>query len=391
MCITMKLKHNSQISDNIKLTNSIKNDTPKKIKQIKSCKNSNELPTISYENYINNNIVLTKYKLTQLKDAAKCYKLRSSGKKQEIIDRIVEFFETNKYAIIIQRTFRSWITRYIIKLRGPGLHNREICVNDTDFSTMEPLNEIDNDYFYSYIDVNNFTYGFNITSLIEWFKRNNKTNPYNRETLPDNIVKNIISLYSLSFILCVDFSKMNLPYIVEKPTTNRRNRRSLSIDYSPITRAITNMEDLARYNHIRTIRTNTIDNRISELFIEIDLLGNYTNREWFDELNIQDYIRLYRRLYEIWYYRSELTRETQNNICPFYSPFDGIFTRPLLHSEIRLEQIKIACLIVIENMVYSGINIDYRRIGTLHALSALTMVSFGARMALPWLYESVNT
>jgi len=256
---------------------------------------------------------------------------------------------------------------------------------------MEPLNKIDNDYFYSYIDVNNFTYGFNIKSLIEWFKRNNKTNPYNRETLSDNIVKNIISLYSLSFILCVNFSKMNLPYIVENPITNRRNRRSLSIDYSPITRAITNMEDLARYNHIRTIRTNTIDNRISELFIEIDLLGNYTNREWFDELNIQDYIRLYRRLYEIWYYRSELTRETQNNICPFYSPFDGIFTRPLLHSEIRLEQIKIACLIVIENMVYSGINIDYRRIGTLHALSALTMVSFGARMALPWLYESVNT
>ena len=387
----MKLDHKSQVSGTITITNSLKNDTQKPRKQIKSCKNSNELPTISYENYTNNDIELNNYKLTQIKDAAKNYKLRYSGRKQEIIDRIVNFFNENKHAISIQRSFRSWIRRYIIQLRGPAFYNRKSCVNDTDFSTMEHLTEIDNDYFYSYNDVNNFTYGFNITSLIEWFKRNNKTNPYNRDPLPPNIIKNIISLYNLSFILCTDFSKINLPYIIENPASGRRNRRSLNIDYSPITRAITNMEDLARYNHIRSIRTNTIDNRISELFIEIDLLGNYTSREWFDDLNMQDYIRLYRRLYEIWYYRSELNRETQNNICPFYSPFDGIFTRPLLHSEIRLEQIKTACLIVIENMVYSGINQDYRRIGTLHALSALTMVSFGARMSLPWLYESVNT
>jgi hypothetical protein len=149
------------------------------------------------------------------------------------------------------------------------------------------------------------------------------------------------------------------------------------------------MEDLTRYNMIRAIRNNSIDNRISELFIEIDALGNYTNREWFDNLDLRDYIRLYRKLYEIWYYRGELSREVQNNICPFYGPFDGIFSRPLLHSEITIEQIKTSCLIVMENMVYSGINIEFRKIGTLHALSALTVVSASARNSLYWLYESV--
>ena len=389
------LSDTTLLSDTYKETNidkKLENTIQKtKKKQTKCCKNSQNLPDISYINYISHDLSLDKYKLTQLRDAAKKFKLRSSGKKQDVIERIMLFFYQTKSAIFIQKIFRSWICRYIIILRGPGFYNKNLCVNNTDFCTMEPLNEIENDYFYSFTDSNNFTYGFNITSLIEIFKRNNKTNPYNRELLSDTIIKNIVSLYNLSFILCKDFSKSNIPYIIENRRPISRNRNSFSIDYSPITRMITNMEDLARYNHIQSIRTNTIDNRISELFIEIDLLGNYTNREWFDNLDLRDYIRLYRKLYEIWYYTSELPREIQNNICPFYSPFDGIFTRPLLHSEIRLEQIKTACLIVIENMVYSGINEDFRKIGTLHALTALTMVSIDARRCLPWLYESIQS
>jgi hypothetical protein len=40
-------------------------------------------------------------------------------------------------------------------------------------------------------------------------------------------------------------------------------------------------------------------------------------------------------------------------------------------------------------MVYCGIDDEYRKIGTLHALTALTIVSNGARNSLPWLYESL--
>ncbi len=48
-----------------------------------------------------------------------------------------------------------------------------------------------------------------------------------------------------------------------------------------------------------------------------------------------------------------------------------------------------ACLIVFENAIYSGIDEDYRKLGAFHVLSALTLVSRGAREAMPWLYESV--
>lgn len=388
-------KHMSQLAlkNTFKKNNTydnIPNINPDIYKSPKPKKNAALLP-ITYTNFISGYIDLNDYIIPSLKEAAKSYKIRSSGKKQEIIDRITKFFLQTKASIKIQTCFREWVCRYIIRLRGKALHARDLCVNDVDFCTMEPIREIKDDYFYSFTDKQNITYGFDITSLIEMFKRNNKLNPYTREPWSTSHMNNIITLYNLCFILCEGFSKMNIPYTKNNTTTiNNHNRRQIRLDYNPVTRPITREEDLIRYTNIANIRNHTIDNRINELFIEIDLLGNYTHREWFDNLELRDYIRLYRKLYEIWYYRGELSRDVQNNICPFYSPFDGIFTRPLLHNEIQLQQIKTACLIVIENMVYSGITEDYRRIGTLHALSALTSVSNGARTSLPWLYESIQ-
>ena len=358
--------------------------------------NKSNIPNITYENYMNCPELLKKHKVQTLKQSMREYKLRIGGKKEELVERLTIYFNRNTSAILVQRCFRSWICRYIKRLRGPAYLNKGICVNDTDFCSMEPISDIGPDYFYSFTDNKKFTYGFNISSLIEMIKRssniNTITNPYTRDTLSRATVQNIVSLYTLSFILCTDFHKTNLPYIIPKmrsPTTMRQRNRNHQ-EYSPITRTINSIEELNRYNHIRQIRTTSQDNRISELFIEIDLLGNYTNKDWFINLELRDYIRLYRKLYEIWYYRSDLSREVQNSICPYYAPFDGIFTRPLLHSELGLNQIKTACLIVLENMVYSGINIEYRKIGTLHALSALTLVSVPARESMPWLYESVN-
>ena len=42
-----------------------------------------------------------------------------------------------------------------------------------------------------------------------------------------------------------------------------------------------------------------------------------------------------------------------------------------------------------ENLIYSGFDDEDRKIFAFHLLSALTMVSYPARNALPWLYESI--
>ena len=163
------------------------------------------------------------------------------------------------------------------------------------------------------------------------------------------------------------------------------------MEYNPVVNnsALLTLDSALRYNIIREIRSKSVDQRIAELFIEFDQLGNYTNQSWFLSLVYRDYIKLYRCLFDIWNYRGMLTREIKLRICPYYGPFDGIFSRPIHYHELTLEQIKMACLIVLENLVYSGVDEDSRKIGAFHALSGLTLVSVSARQALPWLYESV--
>jgi hypothetical protein len=36
-----------------------------------------------------------------------------------------------------------------------------------------------------------------------------------------------------------------------------------------------------------------------------------------------------------------------------------------------------------------GLDDEHRKLGVFHALSALTVVSIGARSTMPWLYESL--
>jgi len=355
------------------------------------------LTDISYDNYKTNKLELDKFKLPTIKEAVRKYKLRLSGKKSELIERLITHFKSITYAIKIQTVFRRWLVIQMNQLRGPAFKNVNLCVNESDFSTLEPLDEIPKNNFFSLTDQNNFTYGFNISSLIELLKQNyNACNPYNREKFNNKTKNDIITLYRCCFINLPNFKNENEPYIISNHNSHimRPIRRVLpilenNIIYNPRINTISTHEQLVQFNNIRTIRLTSIENRITQLFIAIDQLGNYTNREWFSELDIRGYIRLYRALYEIWFIRSGLTNDVRHNISPFCQPFDGIFNQRVLHSDLSLQQIQTACLIVFENLVYSGINDEYKKLGAFHALSALTMVSRGARIAMPWLYESV--
>ena len=123
--------------------------------------------------------------------------------------------------------------------------------------------------------------------------------------------------------------------------------------------------------------------------MEIDRLGNYSSSSWFQNLSHMQYIRLYRCIYDIWTFRGQITNEMKRQICPFYEPFDGIFPPGSSHS-ISFSDIKKACLLVFENIIYSSPDIEIRKIGALHCLSSLTVVSISARISMPYLYEAFN-
>jgi hypothetical protein len=347
---------------------------------------------LSYKNYKNQSFNLKSYKLPELKSYLKSKKLAISGTKPMLMERIESFFTKTDKSVLIQACFRGFIVREIIKLRGPAKANRYLCVNDTDFVTMDRISEIPDSNFFSFSDKQSFIYGFDILSLMQSLKTNNNENPYNRERFDNSIIKNIKSYYNKS---CLLYPEIKLPN-AEAPKTNTfsaPNRSSRYQNSTNVNRAnnVNNMNEVSinRYNMITAIRNKPILQRMQDLFIQIDQLGNYTQVAWFSNLNLNQYIRLYRALYEIWNYRGGLSRETKLKICPFYGPFERIFQTPIYYDELTLAQIQGACTSVFETLVFSGIDDDNRKLGTFHALSALTIVSSGARQAMPWLYESI--
>lgn len=330
---------------------------------------SNENHEIFWYEYYKKNIELKKFKIPELKQISKNNNLHVSGTKTVLIDRIKQHFKHNYYASIIQKYIRRYIVLLTFKLRGPAVKNKSICVNNSDFYTLEPLDEINIKNFYSFID-EGFIYGFHIESLIKLFKKTGTTiNPYNRKKIDYNNVKKIYQLYKLSNILFKNETK-------KIENVNQNNRFENSENNNTLMDSV--------FEKLQELALKSDEQRIQEIFIEIDLLGNYTNSNWFSYLSNNSVSNFTTCLYEIWNYRSEMTFITRSQICPYYNPF--------LHRLSRInrnENIKKYCITVLENIVFSGGDIEYRKLGVMHILTALTIISEPARNALPWLYESI--
>lgn len=366
----------------------------------------NILP-ITYNNFIEGSICIDDYKLAELKNCCRENKLHVTGNKSVLKGRINELFEKIKSSILIQKHFRKNIVKNWLKSKGPAFKNRKICNNTTDFITLENVEEIPIENFVSFSDSKKFVYGFDIVSLITSITIHNKCkNPYTRDKYSKNRIERIKKAFSLSYILFANFRKENEKLQLKKNNSNpdvlRRLNNSIirpqnhlrlninNYEYRPRLNpnGFNNREELIPiWNRINNIRTTTVPERIENLFMEIDLLGNYTQASWFSQLTYNQYVRFYRYLQDIWNFRSNMSHQTKMNICPFYNPFDSIFPHG---AEVNLDVLRLGCLILFENFVYCGINEDFRKIGSMHALSALTLVSQEARMSLPWLYESVR-
>ena len=423
---------------------------------------------LSYSEYIKNNINLKTLRKEALRSVSKQHKLHISGNKPVLVARIEKFFVDTTYSIKIQKIVRGYIIRFSFKSRGPALFKRELCVNTTDFITLEPIVEISHSQFFSYTDNKGFVYGFDIYSLINIYIRKGKLiNPYNREKIDQKNIKMIFSLNNIISRLYPEVYSENIinpniitpvNHLVSQNHPVSQNRQTI---VEPTTQTITNMiidltndqnvqpslsqrlsnirnrqlnnqsqniivpeinilqptnlpptnlpptnlpqTDIVRTNSLsqtdrtrqtqisnllNSMRQKTVPVRIEEIFMEIDLLGNYTQSMWFSQLNKSQCIRFISILYDIWVYRSQLSLLMQTNICCVQDPFLNIpfqtvlLTKPLLFVQAQ-------CLNIIECMVCSGINPEYSKIGTMHVLSALTIVSIPARLSMNWLYESL--
>jgi hypothetical protein len=334
----------------------------------------------TYKEYCNKK--WEKYKLPEIKQIVKKLKLRVTGRKNVLITRINNHFSNYERAIKIQKVYRGYIVRLSYFLRGPAYNQRHICVNETDGFSLEPLDEIADELFFSFKDKAGLVYGFDIQSLISAYNDKPKIlNPYTREEISREIIRDMLSLGNIVKIM---YPELGVVKIVQKiDPKNRiyeRRRRELNAIGNRHHNTTTPI-NIELIDKLTRIRQNTYSRRVEELFMEIDLLGNYTQSSWFNNLEDGDCYRFLRILYDLWVYRSGITTEVRKRICQLLDPFSGI--------TLSNENIKEKCIHVMENFVYTGIDDEYRKIGVYYVLSALTVVSLGARMNLYWLYETM--
>ena len=296
-----------------------------------------------------------KYTLCQLKQICKYLKVKVTGKKELLYTRIYDSLKYNYFLIKIQSLIRKIITLNFFKIKENYSWKKNLSyINETDLYNLEPIKDIDFYNFFGFTDENNNSFGFSLYDLdkiiINTRRNNNILNPYNKSTINQKIINDFKKIYKISEKL--SFIK-----------TNKKNIKKEIIN---------------------------IKYKIIDLFQHFDDLGNYTNANWFLNLNKQTLSKFYKELMDIWNYRANLSPQIKKEICPphgspfRYNPYSDAF--------------RLSTLTTVQEILYNtmcnitkySINEDRKILGTFYVLSALTLVSNDAANAMPWLYQSVS-
>jgi len=399
---------------------------------VKSLKSLKQLPdAISINNYallLDNDF---DYKVIDLKKMCsniqreyEYKKIKTTGTKVEMKQNIYNFYNQTFHSIKIQLKFKSHLRRKLTLLRGPALKNREICINETDFYTLDPIREIPDAQFYSYEEMcggEACCYGFDIASICNLILNDNSvdsvanlnrrliwtesSNPYNRSTIPHNITRDILKIIKLDRILNNKDKKNE-----NCKSKNSKNKNNNNSDWNEngnghgnvILNSGNNINNnggsgsgnivIALPQDVLTPQQRYRQN-VLHLFQNIDLLGHYSDPDWFLNLTYQQHITFLRELMDIWNYRAELSYNARASIYPPYgNPFPQHITGWLTHqfyAYLTLENIVNINMTIIERLTTTAMQESDRCLGANFVLCALTLVSIPAREALPWLYQSV--
>ena len=296
------------------------------------------------------NLIIYDYKVTQLRLICNEYGILKKGNKEELINKIYRYLYFSHNIINVQKMCRKHIVKLYNNSHGPGYKNIKLCVNETDFLTLEPLKDIPSAQFFSFKENDGIIYGYNISSLYEYiFKKNNDLNPYTRSKITNELKIELKKIIKLSKIL-----KINIQTKIKEEIISPKK---------------------------------TFELKVASIFNDIDELGNYTNYLWFYNLDKMQLIRYVRELYDIWTYRLQLDNDTKYKICSRGNPFRNLNLYNILNYDVFF--LKKVTLNVINDFVNTGHDNDYKSLGAIYVLTALTIVSQDAATAMPWLYQSV--
>ncbi len=337
--------------------------------------------------------ITTGLSLPHLRCLCVAYGLKKTGTKPVLIERTLTHCTRQCAVTALQRVVRGYRARIYVHnfMKNPIYRRSARAVNETDVYTMDEFTEVSHYQLFRFNDESDgMIYQFNMASFFKLLKT-------------AIAAKDWVKVVALRTIrVCSDWTPGSdtLPKLV-----NPYNRTPISNDvvrtfftkmaYSRMMRHPVCVE----FKEEALTQEQLVDGRLLELFQDINALGNYADSNWMSALKHPHHIRFIQELYDIWSYRAELSMQTKCQICPpmgcLFANLNSVFANPnsaAIMNEIRTAPFNVVReinLCVIERLIRSGVTEDDRKLGAIYVLSALTLVSSGARNAMPWLYQSV--
>ena len=226
--------------------------------------------------------------------------------------------------------------------------------NDTDFFTLESIQFIPKEYFYEYLE-NNQYYAFDIRTLYEYLNSCNLLetikNPFTNIDIPNEKIEGIKRKY------------------------RHLEKKGIQLDQYK--------EEIMIEPHKK------LEWRCLDIFQKIDHLGHYVDYKWFWNLTLYELKKMYLGLEDLWNYRLPITKLQKQRILPHYTPFliinvqqYNMLTDLTVARQILLDEIE---KFVTMGKLEGKNGNDNKYVGSILVLTSLVEVSKTAASVLPHL------
>jgi hypothetical protein len=296
-----------------------------------------------------------KVNYSRLVNTLRYYKIQIHGVKNELIISLAKFFN-DKY-------ISSDIPKYLAELSGPGVYDRKLCDNTTDFYDLIPVEDISNVYFFSYTEANKI-YACDIRSF-HGLVKTARSSVNNRDMHnPDIVHYKILNPYTRE-----EIDDTHIQRYEEKIIILQQNHIAIEYDIE------TQIDNKTKFNL-----------ECLEIFQIIYGYGYAVNHEWFLKLSFNQLKQFYFKLQDIWDYRLQLTQDQKAQIVPDNSIFsftEKHMMNSVYYTESNFNEIRSIILGIIRKLVTKGVTKSDCINGAIYVLTALVEISSDAGEALP--------
>lgn len=254
----------------------------------------------------------------------------------------------------IQRWWKLYSGFWRYKQQGPAVNIPADAENQVDIYTLDPTSSISLLYRWSYADSRRHIWLFDIRSLYMTYAQDSQevlTNPYTREP------------------------------IIDSANTNFQERCKWLRDHKYC---------LVHTSDIELTPEQLWHQKILDVTMKYDVLGYHTCLNWFEELSVSQLYDFYKELWELWFFRLQLSDPIKNLVVPRWKTKDNSLFKwspSDLITRVEKRWWQKTMLELLDRLVSSAQTKEHKILGALYGMTAFAIVSWRVRQHYPWLVE----